>query len=121
MNKNNIYLTRYLKRITAKFNNIFLVDSINTLILDEKNHDPVYYFPREDIKTEYLLKTNHKTHCPFKGDASYWNIKVSDKEVLNAAWSYENPIPEQAEIKNLIAFYWDYIDEWYEDSNLIVR
>ena len=53
MNKNNIYLTRYLKRITAKFNNIFLVDSINTLILDEKNHDPVYYFPREDIKTEY--------------------------------------------------------------------
>ena len=51
---------------------------------------------------ERLERTAHRTHCPFKGDASYFSIANGPE---NAAWSYEQPYDEMQEIKDLLAFY----------------
>jgi uncharacterized protein (DUF427 family) len=67
----------------------------------------VYYIPRKDVKMERLERTAHSTHCPFKGDASYFSLKGGAE---NAVWSYEQPYDEMAAIKGHLAFYPDKVD-----------
>ena len=67
----------------------------------------VYYIPREDVKMERLARTEHHTHCPFKGDASYYSLKGGPE---NAVWTYESPYDEMAAIKGHLAFYPDKVD-----------
>jgi uncharacterized protein (DUF427 family) len=64
----------------------------------------VYYVPRKDVKMDRLAPTSHTTHCPFKGDASYFSIKGGPE---NSVWSYEHPYDELAPIRELLAFYPD--------------
>jgi uncharacterized protein (DUF427 family) len=67
----------------------------------------VYYIPRKDVKMERLERTDHRTHCPFKGDASYFSLKGGPE---NAVWSYEEPYDEMSAIKDLLAFYPDKVE-----------
>ena len=85
-------------------------------MLFETRHIPVYYFPRTDVRMDLLQRTAHSTHCPFKGDASYWSVKVGDRVAENAVWSYEDPYPQTMEIKDYLAFYWNRMDHWYEED-----
>lgn len=64
----------------------------------------VYYIPRKDVKMDRLVRSSHTTHCPFKGDASYFSIENGPE---NAVWSYERPYDEMAAICELLAFYPD--------------
>ena len=57
--------------------------------------------------------TDHQTHCPYKGDASYWSIRAGDRVAENAVWSYVNPFPEREDIKGRIAFYEGRLDAFY--------
>ncbi|KUI67838.1 hypothetical protein VM1G_02703 [Cytospora mali] len=63
------------------------------------------YFPPASVKTEYLSKTDHSTHCPWKGDASYYTIKVDGSELQNAAWYYPQPLEKAENIRDHVAFY----------------
>lgn len=85
----------------------------------ELGHAPAYYFPIEDLKTEFLEKSDHETFCPYKGVASYWHVKVGDKTLENAIWTYDNPYPEQAHIKGFAGFYWGKMDAWREDGETV--
>ena len=67
----------------------------------------VYYIPRQDVRMDQLERTAHSTHCPFKGDASYFSIRGGAE---NAVWSYERPYDEMLAIKNRLAFYPDKVD-----------
>lgn len=67
----------------------------------------VYYIPRKDVRMERLVRSDHNTHCPFKGDASYFSV-VDGPE--NAVWSYEAPYDEMLAIKERLAFYPDKFD-----------
>jgi uncharacterized protein (DUF427 family) len=64
----------------------------------------VYYIPRKDVQMDRLARTSHTTHCPFKGDASYYSL-VNGPE--NAVWSYEAPYDETIAIRERLAFYPD--------------
>jgi uncharacterized protein (DUF427 family) len=64
----------------------------------------VYYLPRKDVRMDRLVASSHRTHCPFKGDASYFSV-VDGPE--NAVWSYEAPYDEMLAIKERLAFYPD--------------
>lgn len=98
------------KRISILINSEIVADSQHALILSEQGHDPVYYFPREDIRLERLHKIEKVTFCPYKGEAIHWAIKTKDKQFKTAAWSYENPFDQVSAIKNHIAFYPDVLD-----------
>jgi uncharacterized protein (DUF427 family) len=67
----------------------------------------VYYIPRKDVKMELLVRTDHHTYCPFKGEASYYSLKDGPE---NAVWTYEQPYDEVLSIKELLAFYPDKVD-----------
>ncbi len=64
----------------------------------------VYYLPRKDVRMDRLARSSHATHCPFKGDASYFSVAGGPE---NAAWSYEAPYDEMAAIRERLAFYPD--------------
>lgn len=80
-------------------------ESSNALELDENGYAPVIYFPREDIAMAFLDRTEKSTHCPHKGDASYYSIVTRSKTLENAAWSYETPFDDVSQIKDHLAFY----------------
>lgn len=67
----------------------------------------VYYIPRKDVRMDRLVRTSHQTHCPFKGDASYYSLKDGPE---NSVWTYEQPYDEMLAIKGLLAFYPDKVD-----------
>jgi uncharacterized protein (DUF427 family) len=64
----------------------------------------VYYIPRKDVRMDRLARSSHRTHCPFKGDASYFSVAGGPE---NAVWSYETPYDEMLAIKERLAFYPD--------------
>jgi uncharacterized protein (DUF427 family) len=87
-----------------------IAESDDAVELDETNHDPVYYVPRKDVRMELLARTPHHTRCPFKGEASYFNITRPGHTVENAVWSYEQPYDEVRVIKDHVAFYAHKVD-----------
>ncbi|MBV8767894.1 MAG: DUF427 domain-containing protein [Hyphomicrobiales bacterium] len=92
-------------RAKVSWKDAVIVDSSRALDLDEASHTPVKYFPREDADMSLLRRTSHSTHCPYKGDASYFSIVVDGQVSENAVWTYENPLPGVAAIKDHLAFY----------------
>jgi uncharacterized protein (DUF427 family) len=84
-----------------------IAESGEAIAMREGSYPVVYYIPRKDVKMDRLERTSHRTHCPFKGDASYFSLKDGP---ANAVWSYEAPYDEMAAIKGLLAFYPDKVD-----------
>ncbi len=81
-----------------------LGESSRAFELVEGDYPSVIYFPREDIGMAFLEATDHKTTCPFKGEASYFSIMSKSKTYENAVWSYEAPIDDVAKIAGYLAF-----------------
>ena len=82
-----------------------LGESENALELSEGDYPAVIYFPRGDIAMAFLERTDHSTHCPHKGDASYFSIVTKNRVIDNAAWSYEAPKAGMEPIRDHLAFY----------------
>jgi len=104
------------RRLRVMFNGEVVADTTRGQYLRESKHLPVYYFPLEDVRRDLLVATDQSTHCPFKGDAAYWTVKVGNREAENAVWTYPTPYDEVAEIKDYVSFYWDRMDHWYEED-----
>lgn len=107
------------RRIRVEFNGETVADTTGAIYLYEPPIPPVYYVPLDDIRAEYLVRSEHSTHCPFKGDAVYWDVVVGDKRAENAVWSYPKPISAVPEIAGYAAFYWKKMDRWFEEDEEI--
>ncbi|MFY0632300.1 MAG: DUF427 domain-containing protein [Vannielia sp.] len=82
-----------------------LGESSKALELTEGEMPFVIYFPRGDIAMAFLDKSQTVTHCPHKGDATHYDIEIKSGTIRDAGWSYEDPKPEMARIKDHMAFY----------------
>lgn len=89
---------------TVRSGGAILGESSNALELSEGSLEPVIYFPREDIATAFLDKSGKTSHCPHKGDASYYSIVNRSSTTPDAVWSYEDPVEAAAQIKGYMAF-----------------
>ena len=106
-----ITIARNEKRVRVEFAGCTVADTANALRLTEASYKPVLYIPRSDADMTLLAPTNHHTHCPYKGDASYFTVTVDGRSAENAVWSYEQPYPAMSEIKEYLAFYPDRVDK----------
>jgi uncharacterized protein (DUF427 family) len=79
---------------------LILAESNDTIVI-EGNH----YFPPDDINKKYFQKSATITTCPWKGQASYYNIVIGDEVESDAAWYYPEPKAAAEQIKNYVAFY----------------
>lgn len=96
-----------------------VAESARAGIMYELGHAPVYYIPRDDVRAELLAPTDHSTHCPYKGDAGYYNVTAGGKTAKNAVWYYDDPYEEMALLNGLLGFYFDRFDGWYENGRKI--
>ena len=97
-------------RVRVRFAGKVVADTTRALALREASYPAVYYIPRADTDMSLLTGTNHSTHCQYKGDASYFTISADGRNAENAVWSYEQPFPAVAEIKEYLAFYPNRVD-----------
>src|SRR5687767_3796999 len=77
------------KRVRVSFNGRTVADTTRAVTLREASYKPVLYVPREDADMALFERTERTTHCPYKGDASYYSLRVGDRVAENAVWSYE--------------------------------
>ncbi|MGB5441968.1 MAG: DUF427 domain-containing protein [Gammaproteobacteria bacterium] len=108
------------KRVRVVFSGETIADSMDAIILHETRLPPVYYFPRKDVRMDLLRRTEHHTHCPFKGNASYWSIATGNQVADNVVWAYEDPLEDGQQIKGYLAFTWSAMEAWYEDEMQIL-
>ncbi len=107
------------RRVRVIFAGLTVADSKQVKRLIEYGRLPVYYFPLEDVRQDALEATDHSTHSPLKGEASYRTIRVGDRLVHNAAWSYPDPLHGGPQVKGYVAFYWHLMDAWYEEDEQV--
>ena len=109
------------RRVRVFFGGEAVADSSRTLYLFETGHLPVYYFPRDDVRFDLLEPTSHHTHCPYKGDASYYTVVTGGQRYENAVWVYQDPIDSVPELSDYVAFYWNQADAWYEEDDEVYK
>ena len=107
------------RRVRVKAGGEVIADTTRALLMREGGHTPVYYIPMDDVRMELFAPTDHTTHCPYKGDASYWTLNLPGRTEENAMWSYRDPYDESARIKDHVAFYWSCMDSWWEEDEEI--
>ncbi len=94
-------------RVRVTFRGEQIADTRDALQMKEGDYPSVYYIPRRDVRMERLERTARTTHCPYKGQASYFSLADGP---ANAVWTYEQPYEGILEIKGLLAFYPDRVD-----------
>jgi uncharacterized protein (DUF427 family) len=107
------------QRIRGFFADACVFDTTHAKLLHETKHLPVYYIPDDDLDSDLLVPSESTSHCPHKGDARYWSIRVGDRIAEDAAWAYPEPIAPAAFLVGHTAFYWPKLDAWFaEDEQL---
>lgn len=107
------------KRVRCELAGEVIVDSRRVMTLHETGHLPAYYVPYDDVRQDLLQPSEHTTHCPFKGDATYWSVRVADRIAENAVWSYPQTVSSAPPIDGYLAFYTDTMDAWYEEDEQV--
>jgi uncharacterized protein (DUF427 family) len=100
-----ITVTANPKRLQVLYQGHVIVDSSHALTLQESTYPAVIYFPRQDAEMAYFSRTERHTHCPYKGEASYFTLLMDGRLAENAVWSYETPYPAMEAIREHLAFY----------------
>jgi uncharacterized protein (DUF427 family) len=107
------------RRLRVVFADQVVADTTRALYLFETKHLPVYYLPLADVRQDLLEASDHRTRCPFKGEASYWSIVAGDRRADDAVWAYREPIASCPDISDHVAFYWDRVDAWFEEDEQV--
>jgi uncharacterized protein (DUF427 family) len=106
-----ISIERNPARVVVSVAGHTIADTGNALTLREADYSAVQYIPRKDVDFSQLERTDHATYCPYKGDCSYYSVLAGGNKSVNAVWSYEDPFPAVAQIREHVAFYPDRVDE----------
>ena len=106
-NRHYAVIDKYQSKLTLKYNGEIIAYSEQAFILKEVGfsvYNPVFYIPKEDLKIELEKETQRTSHCPIKGEATYWNLPGSLATDDYFAWSYEEPLPRAKKLKGYVAF-----------------
>lgn len=114
-----MYIEPIGKRLRVVLGEQTVADTTHALLLSESGHQPVYYFPRADIRSEVLEPSDRHTRCPKKGEASYHTLRAGGRVEEAAAWYYPDPLAGAEAIKDHVAFYFPRMDHWFEEDTEI--
>jgi uncharacterized protein (DUF427 family) len=103
------------RRVRVRVGDEWVADSRRALVVRETNHEPVHYLPMQDVRDDLIEASQHSSFCPFKGDASYWSIRVGDRVEENVIWGYVEPFEEVSGLAGHVAFYPDRV-QWQLDD-----
>ena len=115
-----IYFEDFPRRVRAELGGETIVDSRRAKLLHEHGLLPVLYFPADEVRTDLFRPSAKTTHCPWKGDASYWSIDVPGHSAGDAAWEYREPLAGAPPVKGHFGIAWHAMDQWLEEDEEMV-
>lgn len=114
-----LFFEPYPRRLRALVGDRVVLDSVRAQLLHESNLPPRVYVPFDDLDGSLLERTDTTTHCPFKGDASYWTLRAGGRVLEDAIWAYAEPLEPAAWLRGFASLEWDAADAWFcEDERL---
>lgn len=117
--ENLLLFESFPRRVRAMFGEETVLDTRAGKLLHETGYQPQLYIPRGDVRAELLVASDHTTHCPFKGDASYWTVRVGERWAENAVWSYQEPVETAPWLRDHVALYWEKMDAWLDEDERV--
>ena len=100
------------RRLRAFVGDTLVLDTRRARLLHETGIRPVAYAPLEDFDAALLERSDTSSHCPFKGDAAYWSLRVGDELREDAIWGYEEPLEAAPWLRGFAALYPGKADRW---------
>lgn len=107
------------RKVEIRMKGVKIAESSRPMMLFETGLPARYYVPPKDVEMEFLVPSRHETRCPYKGKASYWDIRIEGETFKNMAWSYLEPFGESRKIKGYFCFYTERLDEMTVDGKEI--
>jgi uncharacterized protein (DUF427 family) len=105
------------RRVRAFFGGQPLADSTRALLVFETRRLPVYYFPFADVRMDLLRETDFSSGAGETSELARWTLEADGRTVDNVGWSYRQPDAERARLKDHIAFYWNKLENWFEEDD----
>jgi uncharacterized protein (DUF427 family) len=115
--KHRLLLTDFPRRVRGELAGEVVIDTERAHLLHETGLRPQLYVPLADVRADVLERTDHATHCPFKGDASYRSIRVGGRVAENALWVYDEPLDAAAWLHGLAGCYLHRLDRWLDEDD----
>ncbi|TDR50787.1 uncharacterized protein (DUF427 family) [Halomonas ventosae] len=101
-----ITLHPHSRRVRVVIDGTLLADTTRAIELRERGYPPRQYLPHDDVRMDLLTPSETVTHCPFKGDASYFSFG----EHKDVAWCYRQPVEGMETLAGKLAFYGDEVE-----------
>jgi len=93
------------RQVCVEVEGVTVAESPRPTLLFETGLPTRYYLPKTHVRLDLLTATETVTHCPYKGRAEYWSLRLGETMYRDLAWSYRTPLPESQKIAGLISFY----------------
>jgi uncharacterized protein (DUF427 family) len=108
------------RRVRVELGGVPLADSTRALRVLETSHPPTIYVPPADVRMELLRASGTGgTWCEFKGAARYLDAEAGGRVARTVAWTYPEPAPGYAELRDHVAFYPGRVDAAWLDDELV--
>jgi uncharacterized protein (DUF427 family) len=104
------------RHVRVELDGVTIAESTSPRLLFETGLPVRYYLPKPHVRMDLLKPTDTVSHCPYKGQAEWWSVRVSDTVHEDLAWSYRTPLPESQKIAGLIAFYNEKLDIYVDGA-----
>jgi uncharacterized protein (DUF427 family) len=98
------------RHVRVELDGVTLAESRSPHILYETSLPPRYYLPLADVRMDLLRRSARRTHCPYKGTAEYWSVRLGDVDHEDLVWIYRYPLPESLKIAGRACFYNERVD-----------
>lgn len=116
----SLLLEPFGRRVRAEIDGVTVLDSERGALLHETGLLPQLYVPTDDVAAGPGVETvpsATSTHCPFKGDATYHSLRVGERTVTDAVWSYPEPLPRAEWLAGLSALPFSAADRWFDEDD----
>ena len=107
------------RRVRIELGGKTIVDTTRAYRVLETSHPPVFDFPPEEVAEGVLRSLDGRTSCEWKGDASYYDVAAGGRVVERGAWTYRDPVPAFAELRDAVAFYPGRMDACFVDDERV--
>lgn len=102
------------RHVRVEVDGVTVAESTSPRLLFETGLPTRYYLPKTHVRLDLLVPTDSASHCPYKGQAQWWSVRVGDEIHEDLAWSYPTPLPESQKIAGLVAFYDEKVDVYVD-------
>jgi uncharacterized protein (DUF427 family) len=102
------------RHVRVEVDGVTIAETAKPTLLFETGLPTRYYVPKTHVRMDLLAPSETLSHCPYKGQADYWSLRVGDEVRPDVAWSYRTPLPESQKVAGLVSFYDDKVDLYVE-------